>query len=507
MKTELASGETSSTNSKKAFKVQTCNYLVVGAGTTGMSFIDTILSENTTATVVLVDRNTKPGGHWVHSYPFVRLHQQSCSYGVNSVPLGKNLNSKGHEKYDVYDRAMGSEVVDYYERVCEQFKASGRVQCFFGVEYKFDKITSTHMIISCDKDKDKKDSFVVTCDKVVTVSTNISVPSTRKPLIPVHDRVHFISINELTSSIRSRKYKKYIVFGNGKTGCDAIVHLLDHEIDQSQITWIVSRDVWYWLRDVLKDLKKSMLIFKRGMQNATSVEESFRSFEDDGLFCRLDPSRPYPTVFKGPIIDQKELDMMRTIEHVVRLGRAISIEENKIVLDKGCFDFSTDDTLLVDCMNDKWIEGLYPGNFTIFQPGRINIGPLLTLFNSSSTSSIIAFLECALDDDESKNNCCYFRRGPYSIPTTENFIGQIYLSNKSINALKKVPGGGKFFLNSRTTILSPQHHKGGMLGFLWFMFGPQKFSNFSKQLETKIESKRFSDIDHCFGIESFFSEE
>ena len=66
-----------------------CDYLVVGAGTCGMSFIDTIFTENSSATVILVDRNDRPGGHWTTAYPFVRLHQPSGSYGVNSERLGK----------------------------------------------------------------------------------------------------------------------------------------------------------------------------------------------------------------------------------------------------------------------------------------------------------------------------------------------------------------------------------------------------------------------------------
>jgi cation diffusion facilitator CzcD-associated flavoprotein CzcO len=40
---------------------------------------------------VIVDRNHQPGGHWTTAYPFVRLHQPSAFYGVNSQPLGSDL--------------------------------------------------------------------------------------------------------------------------------------------------------------------------------------------------------------------------------------------------------------------------------------------------------------------------------------------------------------------------------------------------------------------------------
>src|SRR5882724_2245086 len=65
------------------------DYLVVGSGAMGMAFTDTLVSE-TDASVVVVDRNDQPGGHWTTAYPFVRLHQPSAYYGVNSRGLGSD---------------------------------------------------------------------------------------------------------------------------------------------------------------------------------------------------------------------------------------------------------------------------------------------------------------------------------------------------------------------------------------------------------------------------------
>ena len=71
------------------------DYLVIGAGATAMAFVDTLVSE-TAASVVVVDRNHQPGGHWTTAYPFVRLHQPSAYYGVNSRPLGSDtIDSTG----------------------------------------------------------------------------------------------------------------------------------------------------------------------------------------------------------------------------------------------------------------------------------------------------------------------------------------------------------------------------------------------------------------------------
>ncbi len=70
---------------KSAFEA---DYVVVGGGAVGMSFVDVILAESD-ATVIMVDRRAHPGGHWNDAYLFVRLHEPSGFYGVNSTELGR----------------------------------------------------------------------------------------------------------------------------------------------------------------------------------------------------------------------------------------------------------------------------------------------------------------------------------------------------------------------------------------------------------------------------------
>lgn len=53
------------------------DYVVVGAGAVAMAFADTLLGESD-ATVILVDRRDRPGGHWNDAYPFVRLREREA---------------------------------------------------------------------------------------------------------------------------------------------------------------------------------------------------------------------------------------------------------------------------------------------------------------------------------------------------------------------------------------------------------------------------------------------
>ena len=46
------------------------DYLVIGSGAMGMAFTDTLLTE-TDASVMLVDRHHRAGGHWNNAYPFL----------------------------------------------------------------------------------------------------------------------------------------------------------------------------------------------------------------------------------------------------------------------------------------------------------------------------------------------------------------------------------------------------------------------------------------------------
>ncbi len=111
------------------------DYLVVGAGAMGLAFADTILTE-TDATIAIVDRYGRPGGHWNRAYPFVRLHQPSAFYGVNSRPLGSGLIDKIGGNAGLYELGSGAEVLAYFDQLMnQQFLPTGRVQYFPMSEY------------------------------------------------------------------------------------------------------------------------------------------------------------------------------------------------------------------------------------------------------------------------------------------------------------------------------------------------------------------------------------
>ena len=101
-----------------------------------MAFADTLVA-HTDAEVVLVDRRHRPGGHWLDAYPFVRLHQPSAYYGVESTALGNDRIDHHGPNAGFYERASGAEICDYYSRALDEYLLpTGRARFFGMSEYR-----------------------------------------------------------------------------------------------------------------------------------------------------------------------------------------------------------------------------------------------------------------------------------------------------------------------------------------------------------------------------------
>ena len=118
------------------------DYLIVGAGASGLAFLDVILDE-TDATVALVDRRDRVGGHWNDAYPFVRLHQSSSFYGVPSTDLGQDRRTEHGFNAGLFELASKSEILHYYEDLMERrYLPTGRLHYFPMSEYREGQVRS-----------------------------------------------------------------------------------------------------------------------------------------------------------------------------------------------------------------------------------------------------------------------------------------------------------------------------------------------------------------------------
>ena len=79
---------------------------------------------------------------------------------------------------------------------------------------------------------------------------DVEVPSITKPKFQVHSEIKLVPVNGI-ADIRS-PFDRYVVLGAGKTGIDAVLFLMNQNVDHDKITWIMPNDAWYLNRDTLQ---------------------------------------------------------------------------------------------------------------------------------------------------------------------------------------------------------------------------------------------------------------
>lgn len=377
------------------------DYLVVGAGAMGLAFVDTLVTE-TDATVVMVDRNDQPGGHWTVAYPFVRLHQPSAYYGVNSRNLGTDTIDETGINAGFYELAGGAEVCTYFDAVMrQQLLPTGRVTYLPMSEYLGDGRVRTL----------GGDEIEVVARRVVTSHVEIIVPSMRRPSYAVADGVDWVPPNDLPRMRIARD--RYVVVGAGKTAMDACLWLLRHGIAPQRLTWIKPRDSWVldraavqpgsqFAKRVLRDFAYQL----SAVQEAESLPDLFDRLEAKGSLQRIDQSVE-PTMYRCAIVSQPELTELRRIEDVVRMGHVQAIDPGRVTLDDGTLDVDGS-ALYIDCSADGFA---HREPTPIFTDGRISLQAVRTCQPAFSAAAI-AHVEAAYPDDDTRNAFC----GPVPYP-------------------------------------------------------------------------------------------
>jgi hypothetical protein len=374
------------------------DYLVVGCGAAGMAFTDSLISASPHASVVMVDRRHAPGGHWNDGYPFLRLHQPSSYYGVNSIPLGgDSIDGQGLNE-GLYERAGASEICGYYDRVMQQrLLPSGQVRYFPMCDYT----SGTRFVSLASGEK-----LEVKVRKKVVDATYLqpSIPATTPPPFEVAPGARCVPVNELPRM--APQADGYVIVGAGKTAIDACLWLLEIGVPPEKIRWIAPRESWLVNRafvqggELVGNFIDGLSLQLEAAARATSLEDLFLRLEETDYFMRIDSGR-MPTKFTMAIVTGRELGELARIENVVRMGHVRRLEKDAIVLDEGSIPTSPDQ-LHVHCA----ARGLNPApNVPIFSADRITLQPIRTgliPFNSA----IAAFVEATREDVAEKNRLC-----------------------------------------------------------------------------------------------------
>ena len=305
------------------------DYLVVGAGAAGMAFTDALI-DHADVSVVMVDRRHGAGGHWLDAYPFVRLHQASAFYGVASTLLGDGRVQQDGPEAGLHERATAAEVCAYYARVLrERMIGSGRVSFYPSCEY-----LGRGQFVSRLSGK----RYEVGGRRRVVDARYLSpqIPAVTPAPFGIADGVRVVAVNDLVRL--GGAPSQYVIVGSGKTATDACIWLLDNGVDPGAICWVRPRDPWMLNRAVVQPDPAVYIGMAadtlEAAAEAASPDDLFYRLEQAGVMLRIDRSVT-PTMAKTPTLAQWELDRLRTIEHVVRLGHIQHAEPARLVFGDG----------------------------------------------------------------------------------------------------------------------------------------------------------------------------
>ncbi|HVF04573.1 MAG TPA: FAD/NAD(P)-binding protein [Frankiaceae bacterium] len=374
------------------------DYLVVGAGASGLAFTDSLV-DHSSHDVLLVDRRHGVGGHWLDTYPFVRLHQPSAHYGVASLTLGNDAIDRHGPNAGLYECATGAEVVGYFSRVLtDRLLPTGRV-LFLGLHDYVPGPDGAHRLVS----RLTGETVEVTVRRKVvdTVYGEVTVPATHTPSFAVAPGVAMVPVGGL-AAVRE-PFDRYVVLGGGKTGIDAVLWLLDNGVPADRVTWVRPRDAWLLDRRSFQPLDlvwMSMEGFALDLEAAAGAEslpDLYRRLEERGRLLRVDPDVE-PTLYRCATVTETELAQLRSVRDVVRLGRVVRIDPDEVVCAQGSVPGGPH--LYVDCTASGIVRR---PPVPVFAPDRITVQPVRQCAHTFN-AALIGYVEATRAADVAEQN-------------------------------------------------------------------------------------------------------
>jgi hypothetical protein len=126
----------------------------------------------------------------------------------------------------------------------------------------------------------------------------------------------------------------------------------------------------------------------------------FTRLEQCGYFLRVDESTT-PEMFHAATVSKLEIEQLRRITNVIRLGHVTSISSTAITFEQGTHP-TTVNTLHIDCSASAIID---PGGKPVFQ-GELITPQFIRPYQPVFSAAVIAYVELNYDSDEDKNRLC-----------------------------------------------------------------------------------------------------
>jgi hypothetical protein len=205
-------------------------------------------------------------------------------------------------------------------------------------------------------------------------------------VLPVNDLVHL-----------DHAPRQYVVAGAGKTATDAIVWLLGRGVDPDAICWVRPRDPWMLNRAVVQPDPAIFLGMAADVMEAataaSSLDDLFLRLEDAGVMLRIDRAVT-PTMAKAPTLAAWELDLLRSVEHVLRRGRLTAVEDGRLHFADGTVPVRPG-AVVVHCAADGLKQ---PPLVPVWRPEVITVQPIRAGFPCFG-AALVGYLEATRRDD------------------------------------------------------------------------------------------------------------
>jgi hypothetical protein len=323
---------------------------------------------------------------------------------VNSLPLGHDAIQGAGPNKGFYEQADAPELRGYFERAMHEcLLPTGRVRRFPSCQYLGDR-----RFVSM---RSGEIYDVKVRNKVVDATyLEPSIPATTPPPFEVEAGARCIPVSELPQALGEAS--GFVIIGAGKTAMDACLWLLDQGVAPGDIRWIKPREAWLVNRAYVQGREQvGMLIEGVSLQlevaaNAGTVDELFDGLVATGQWLAPDEG-VRPSMYKAAITSAGELEQLRRIEDVIRLGRVRRLERDAIRLEHGDIPTSRD-SLHVHCaaigLNRAPAVPMFTDERITLQPVRTGLIP----FNAA----MVGLVEATRGETHEKNRLCPPNRLP-----------------------------------------------------------------------------------------------
>lgn len=367
------------------------DYLIIGAGISGLSFADTLLRERE-AKIAIVDRYPGPGGAWNSVYAHAELAQDPNRYGLPTFTIAQHLAVQ--QRSATHNIISQSDLLDYFSAIMkDHILSTGRVQYFPNSEHLGNGLIR-------NKENGKTTRFQVSqkiadTARAANWSKNESVPCLR------YDKnIRVISPHALASLPPAliKSHTSICLLGAGGAATDSALYLLSLGVPPASIAWVKPRETWFL--DPAMSGPLIALDLARLVRQASTDQQLLAQLEASRHLLRICGDEA-PAMYHGDIRTEPDIAPLRKIERVIRKGHVHRISEIGLMLDSG-IEPMPPRTLFVDCTAGPVLRRKPP---RIFSENKI-ILQACCLADPGFSARIIAAIEVMEHANDTKNALC-----------------------------------------------------------------------------------------------------